>query len=142
MTTASNSRVQRRAQKLAAKATAWKPGDPAKSIITLTEAPGGGFTIGMGLHGARMEEMFPGESFPISVVDVLALAINHTLRTQPVSFQESVSLVNATLRNVQQKIDGGESIEDAMAGVDDALSEVVGDVEAAADEPELVAANG
>lgn len=142
MTSASNDRVQRRARKLANKATAWKPGDPAKSLLTLTEAPGGGFTIAMGLHGARMEEMFPGESFPISVVDVLALALNHTLRTQPLAFQESIALVNATLRNVQQKIDGGESIEDAMAGVDEALSEVVGDVEPATDDPELVAANG
>lgn len=142
MTSASTGRVQRRARKLAEKATAFKPGDAAKAIITLTEVPGtGGFTIGMGLHGARMEELFPGESFPISIVDVVALAINHILRTNPKDFQESVNLVNSTLRNVQQQIEGGATVDEAMDGVTEALGDAIADVEAPA-EPELVAANG
>jgi hypothetical protein len=131
MTASSSARTQRRAQKLAAKATAYKPGDPAKSIITITEVPGsaGGFTIGLGLHGARMEEINPGSTQPVSVVDVIALAVTHIIRSQPQDFQDSVALVNATLRNVNTKLADGASVEEALGGADAALAGAISDID-------------
>ena len=137
MTSASKSRVQRRAAAQAATAaTAYKPGDPAKAIITLTEVPGtgSGFTIGLGLHGARMEELFPGQPHPVSIVDVLALALSNMLRSQPPAFKDAVNLVNETLRNIQQKVDSGGDILEAMAEADTALEGAMADVEPAAAE--------
>lgn len=95
-----------------------KPKAP-KAIITITEVAGtAGFTIGLVLHGARMEELHPGENQPVSIVDVIALAVTHTIRTQPKDFQDSVALVNDTLRNIHNRLDAGEALEDAMAGAD------------------------
>jgi hypothetical protein len=98
-----------------------KPKAP-KAIITITEAPGtAGFTIGLVLHGARMEELHPGEEQPVSIVDVIALAIAHTIRTQPRDFQDSVALVNETLCNIHNRLNAGEALDDAMAGADATL---------------------
>lgn len=133
MTSASNARKQRRA---AAKAPAPDLSEAPKAIITITEVPGtkGGFTIGLGLHGARMDELHPGEKHPISIVDVIALAVTHTIRSQPKDFQDSVALVNETLRNVNNRLDAGDAIEDAMAGADEALEGALSDVDAFAPE--------
>jgi hypothetical protein len=131
MTSASSSRIARRATaKAQAKAATWKEGDPIRSVITLTEVAGGGFTIGLGLHGARMEEINPGGDHTVSVVDVIALAVTAMIRKQPPAFSEEVSLVNDTLRNVQARIAGGESAEDAIAGADELLGGAIGDLEA------------
>jgi hypothetical protein len=127
MTSASNARKQRRA---AAKAPAPDLSEAPKAIITITEVPGtGGFTIGLGLHGARMDELHPGEKHPISIVDVIALAVTHTIRSQPKDFQDSVALVNDTLRNVNTRLEAGEPIEEAMAGADEALEGAIADIE-------------
>lgn len=131
MTSSSKARVQKRAQKLAAKATAYQPGDPAKAIVTFTEIPGtnGGFTIGLGLHGARMEEINPGSTQPVSVVDVIALAVTHIIRSKSPAFQESVDLVNSTLRNVNTNLAEGMSAEEALSGADTVLAGALGDIE-------------
>lgn len=131
MTSSSKARVARRsAEKAIANKLAYKPGDPAKSVITLTEVPGtGGFTIGLGLHGARMEELFPGVQQPVSLVDVLALAITTVVRQQPQDFQDAVALVDKTLREVNAKIAEGVDPIEAMAAADVALSGAVNDVE-------------
>jgi hypothetical protein len=142
MTNASKGRIERRvAAKAQAKAATWKEGDPIKSVITLTEIPGtGGFTIGLGLHGARMEEINPGANHPVSIVDVIALAVTAIIRKQPKDFIDEVSLVNETLRNVQQRIEAGDSAEDAIAGADEALGGAINDLEtASAEDEELVA---
>lgn len=140
MTSASKERVQRRARKLAEKATSFKAGDAPKAIITLTEIPGtGGFQIGLGLHGARMEEIDPGGSHPVSIVDVIALAVTSIIRQQPKDFQDAVNLVNSTLRGVQEQIEGGADVSEAMAGADELLGGAIADVEAPEEDE---AANG
>lgn len=141
MTSASKGRVARRATKLAAQAQAYTPGEAPKAIITITEIPGtgGGFTLGLGLHGARMEEIDPGKQHPVSIVDIIALAAVTTIRQQPKDFQDCVSLVNSTLQNVKSRIEDGESPEVAVADADAALDGAISDVEPVAEE--VVAAN-
>lgn len=142
MTSSSKARLERRAAAKAeakvAKMAAYKPGDPAKSIITLTEIPGspGGFTIGLGLHGARMEELFPGGNHPVSVVDIMALAATQMIRTQPEAFQEAVTKVTDTLRSVHQRLEAGEEASGVMAAADAALGGSVNaaDVEGTGDD--------
>ena len=116
MTTASKSRLQRRQAKKTAMTEA------PKSIITLTEAPGGGFTVGLGLHGAKMNELYPGKSFPISIVDVIALAVSNIIQTQPEDFRNAVNLVNETLRSVSAQIEAGEADQAIAEAVDEALA--------------------
>jgi hypothetical protein len=129
MTSASSARVARRAaEKLIAQKTAYKPGDAPKSIITLTESANGGFTIGLGLHGARMEELYPGKAHPLSVVDVIAIAVATVIRQQPQEFQDTVSLVNNTLRDINNDITGGKSIEEALAAADPSVTGAMGDI--------------
>lgn len=115
MTTSSKARLQRRQAKKTAMTEA------PKSIITLTEAPGGGFTVGLGLHGAKMNELYPDKSFPISIVDVIALAVSNIIQTQPEDFRSAVNLVNETLRNVTQQLEAGEAEEGVAQDADAAL---------------------
>lgn len=115
MTTSSKSRLARRQVKKAAVSEA------PKSIITLTEAPDGGFTVGLGLHGAKMNELYPNRSFPISIVDVIALAVSNILQTQPDDFRSAVNLVNETLRNVTQQLEAGADEAAVSDAADDAL---------------------
>ncbi|UTC29037.1 hypothetical protein MARCHEWKA_05280 [Brevundimonas phage vB_BpoS-Marchewka] len=123
MTTASKSRLQRRQAKKSAMTEA------PKSIITLTEAPGGGFTVGLGLHGAKMNELYPDKSFPVSIVDVIALAVSNIIQTQPEDFRSAVNLVNETLRDVTRQLEAGAD-EDAVAdAADEALAGAVSTVE-------------
>ena len=123
MTSSSKSRLQRRQAKKTAMSEA------PKSIITLTEAPNGGFTVGLGLHGAKLNELYPGKSFPVSIVDVIALAISNIIQTQPEDFRSAVALVNDTLRSVNQQLEAGAD-EDAVAdAADEALSGAVSTVE-------------
>ncbi|USN14199.1 hypothetical protein PAPPERLAPAPP_05290 [Brevundimonas phage vB_BpoS-Papperlapapp] len=123
MTTSSKSRLQRRQAKKSAMTEA------PKAIITLTEAPGGGFTVGLGLHGAKMNELYPDKSFPVSIVDVIALAVSNIIQTQPEDFRSAVNLVNETLRSVTQQLEAGEA-EDAIAdAADEALAGAVSTVE-------------
>lgn len=123
MTTASKSRLQRRqAQKTAMT-------EAPKSIITLTEAPGGGFTVGLGLHGAKMNELYPGKSFPVSIVDVIALAVSNIIQNQPADFVSAVNLVNETLRDVSRQLEAGEAEDAIAAAADEALGGAVSTVE-------------
>lgn len=138
MTSASKARIARRsAEKAIANKLAFKPGDPAKSVITLTEVPGtpGGFTIGLGLHGARMEELFPNTTHPLSVVDVLAMAVATVIRKQPKDFQDIVALVSQTLRDANEQIAAGGDVDTLMSAVDDTLGGTIGDVEASDEAP-------
>lgn len=123
MTTASKTRLQRRKEKKTAMSQA------PKSIITLTEAPGGGFTVGLGLHGAKMNELYPGKSFPVSIVDVIALAVSNIIQMQPADFVSAVNLVNETLRDVSQQLEAGEAEDAIAAAADAALAGAVSTVE-------------
>ena len=136
MTSASKSRVQRRAaEKVLASKLSYKPGDAAKSVITLTEIPGtGGFTVGLGLHGARMEELYPNTTHPVSIVDVMALAVSAIIRQRPQALQDAVGLVAQTLGNVHKQLAEGASVEDAIASADKALDGAIGDVDGVAND--------
>jgi len=138
MSSASNSRIGRRlAAKSAPKVRPYVEGEAPKAIITLTEVPGEnganpGFTIGLGLHGARMQELFPDRAHTVSIVDVIALAVTQIIRSQPQDFKDSVSLVNDTLRNVHQALEGGADVETAMAEADATLDGALSDQDPAA----------
>lgn len=125
MTQSSTTRRKRRLDK---KTAGIVKAEAPKSIITLTEAPGGGFTLALGLHGARMDELFPDESHPLSIVDVIALAVANIIRLQPQDFQNAVKLVNDTLLSVNQQIEDGADVDEAIAGADAALEGAVSDV--------------
>lgn len=129
MTSASKSRIQRKAAAKAASILV--PGSAPKAIITLTEVPGtnAGFTIGLGLHGARMEELHPGEQHPVSIVDVIALALTTIIRTQPQDFKDALDQVNNTLLGVQSALEGGADLREAMSAADDALGGAIGDID-------------
>lgn len=101
-----------------------------KSIITLTETSSGGFTIGLGLHGARMEELNPGSAHAVSIVDVIALAIANVVKTQPQDFQNAVALVNDTLRSLNEQIDAGDDADEAFDAASDKLDGALDVVEA------------
>lgn len=97
---------------------------PIKSKVTFTEIPGsgGGFSIGMSLHGARMEELNPdAEPAPISIVDVIALAVTHIVRTQPEAFAQSVALVKQTLTHIGKQIEAGVPGQEVYAQADESL---------------------
>lgn len=129
MTSASKGRLQRRAQAKAA-VKAYDPSEPAKSIITLTEVPGtGGFTIGLGLHGARMEELFPGVAQPVSVVDVMALALTSMIRKKSTDLEAEVNLTNTMLRNVTERLAAGEGEEAVRELANEALGGALDDIE-------------
>jgi len=101
--------------KVEKKAEAFVEGEAPKSVITLTEMPGGtgGFSIAVGLHGARMEELFPGVAHPVSIVDVMALALTHLIRTESPDLKAAVAKVNATLSRVSEAINDGRPAEEA-----------------------------
>jgi hypothetical protein len=103
-----------------------------KAIITLTEAPGNpnAYTIGLGLHGAHMEALHPGEDHPVSIVDVIALAAANVINTQPQDFQDAVALVASTLRRVNDQIAGGADEDEALAEADETLGGAISSVDA------------
>lgn len=101
MTTSSKSRLQRRQDRKVA------ANEAPKSIIALTETADGGFTISLGLHGAKMNELYPDKSFPVSIVDVIALAVANIIRTKPADFQAAIEKVGETLRQVNADITEG-----------------------------------
>lgn len=121
-------RHTRRAE--AARATVTPHTEAPKSIITLTETQSGGFTIGLGLHGARMEELNPGTSHPVSIVDVIALAISHVVKSQPEDFKQAVALVNDTLQSLNAQIDAGADVDEAFDAASDQLDGAFDTVEA------------
>lgn len=121
-------RHERRAE--AARATVTPHTEAPKAIITLTETQAGGFTIGLGLHGARMEELNPGSSHTVSIVDVIALAIANVVKTQPQDFQNAVALVNDTLRSLNERIESGDDTDDAFDDASEALDGAFEAVEA------------
>lgn len=131
MTSASKSRVARRAaEKALAGKLAFKPGDAPKSVITLTETPEGGFTIGLGLHGARMEELQPGVAHNASIVDIMALTISTLIRQKSKVVEETFNLVAQTVHGVNKKLAEGASVEDALGDANEKLDGAVADVEA------------
>lgn len=139
MTSASKGRVQRRiAGKSARKIVKDDPSaNLPKSIITLTEMPGvpGGFTIGLGLHGARLEELRPGESHPISIVDIIALAVAQVIRAKPPALDEAVAAVAKSIQQVNQQLDDGVPAAEAMQAANTALGGVLSDIEPAGGAP-------
>ncbi|USN15456.1 hypothetical protein KIKIMORA_03140 [Brevundimonas phage vB_BpoS-Kikimora] len=124
MTTASKSRIERRK---AARSAVTLPDRPT-SIISFTEGENGGFTVNMGLHGARMEALDPGKSHPLSIVDVVALALNTLVRGEHPALIEAMSLVSETLRNVNAQIDAGEDVDAAVAAGNEALAGAFADI--------------
>lgn len=102
---------------------------PIRSVVTFTEVPGsnGGFTVAIGLHGAHQQELNPDlETQRVSIVDVLALAVSHIVRTQPEAFRQSVALVNSTIHDVNDRLTAGEDeatvIGEADAALDGAIA--------------------
>jgi hypothetical protein len=98
--------------------------DVVRSIVTFTEVPNseGGFTVGIGLYGAHQAELNPDqESQRVSIVDVLALAVSHMVRTQPEAFRQSVALVNATIHEVNARLTAGEDEAKVIGEADVAL---------------------
>jgi hypothetical protein len=132
MTSASSSRIARRATaKAEAKAATWKEGDPIRRSSPSPRSPAAGSPSASGCTAPAWKRSIRAVTTPVSVVDVIALAVTAMIRKQPQAFIEEVSLVNDTLRNVQARIAGGESAEDAIAGADELLGGAIGDLEAA-----------
>lgn len=95
-----------------------------RSVVTFTEVPGsqGGFGIGLGLHGAHQQALHPElETQRVSIVDILALAVAHTVRTQPKAFQESIALVKATILDMNARLSAGEDEAAVIGSADQAL---------------------
>jgi hypothetical protein len=132
----SNSRKFSRAAAKAKKA-APATGLPVRSLITLTEVPntGGGFTLGLGLHGAHLAALDPTneqQSTEVSSVDIAALALSYIVRTNPPAFQEAITLVQDTLKHAAKQIAEGMDADAAMARANTVLS---GAEAPASDEP-------
>lgn len=136
MTSASKARIQRRAEKALSDKMSYKPGDAPKSILTLTEIPntGGGFTIGLGLHGARMNELYPGKPQPVTVVDILALTLADLIRNPTPEFEAAFEKTKQKVLGIEAAINSGVAPEDAVAGL------VSGEAPAEEDEADVVAA--
>lgn len=123
MSKASPARLRRKEADKAAKAAASIPSKPT-SVIRLTEgAEPGSFTVDLGLHGARMELLNPGQAQAVTIVDVMALAISSLIRNNHPALIEAVDLVNTTIMEATRQTADGVSPDVVSQNVGAALYE-------------------
>lgn len=134
------SRSVSKAKKAAKAAPAAGGGNqPVRALISLTEVPGtgGGFTLGLGLHGAHMSAIDPTQedkSTEVSSVDIAALALSYIVRTNPPAFVDAINLVRETLANSAKQIAAGRDAAEAMHEANTILS---GSAPPPSNDPEL-----
>lgn len=84
------------------------------SLIQFTELDGGGFTFSLGLYGALLAELNPDHTVPVSVVDVMALAVVHLIRSNSPDLAAAHQLVYDTLTKVHEGIADGKDVEQVL----------------------------
>ncbi len=88
-----------------------------EAVVRLTELPGGGFTVGLGLHGARMDAIQPGVAHRKSIVDVMALALAYLARSRDPAMIKAVAHADRVINLSEQLTNEGLSPQEVMAEI-------------------------
>ncbi len=88
---------------------------PPRAIITLTATDDtGGYTIGLGLHGALQSHLNPEQDkFDLQVVDLVALALTSLVRDQSPDFIAALEKVKIEVLGADAALDAASVEEPA-----------------------------